>query len=394
MIRRISLVVAGLASLWAISLRAQEAVLGEMYGNGVHAYFAEDYYKAYQYFSAAINAGSKDPRCFYFRGLTYLGLGRPEQAEGDFQQGAKLETNDVNRSFSVAKSLERVQGPARTSVERYRVGARLAAIQQSETERKKYYDEINRQQREMMLKQTERTLGEGVEPAKGKDDAFGVPGKTDAKAKPDEGTDEPPEKTPAKEKDDVFSKPAAPVDKTGGDDIFSAPPAKAKPPKPADDLPLPGKEKPAKPDDDLLNPPGKEKPPIPDGVDPGVPSKPPAKADSKLENPFGEEPVPEKTEKTAVPTKPDAGTIPGPKPAGGFLGALGGAVGKAVTGTPSKPGEGAPVPGKVEPGFDPPKPGPGPGEKPAGGIAPPPAGQPVPVPGAPKAAPDKDLFEN
>ena len=46
MFRSIVLVLVGLASLSAGSLFAQDAVLGQKYGLGVHAYFAGDYLKA------------------------------------------------------------------------------------------------------------------------------------------------------------------------------------------------------------------------------------------------------------------------------------------------------------------------------------------------------------
>ena len=43
MFRNIALLVGGLASLCPVALPAQEAVLGQKYGHGVHAYFAGDY---------------------------------------------------------------------------------------------------------------------------------------------------------------------------------------------------------------------------------------------------------------------------------------------------------------------------------------------------------------
>src|SRR5208337_4536154 len=104
------------------TLTAQEAVLGQIYGNGVHAYFAQDYLKAYQQFTSAIDGHSQDPRCFYFRGLTLLKLGRPQDAEIDFQHGAKLESSiDQTRAYNVARSLERVQGSDRSTLEQYRL---------------------------------------------------------------------------------------------------------------------------------------------------------------------------------------------------------------------------------------------------------------------------------
>src|SRR5262249_22295814 len=81
----------GLICLCAMPLAAQDAVLGQLYGSGVHAYFGQDYAKAYESLTSAIDGKTQDPRAYYFRGLALLKLGRPEAAEGDFKTGAKLE---------------------------------------------------------------------------------------------------------------------------------------------------------------------------------------------------------------------------------------------------------------------------------------------------------------
>ena len=74
MYRSIVLLVAGLASLGAISLSAQDAVLSQQYGSGVHSYFAGNYAKAYEQLTTAIDGGLKDPRALYFRGFGLLGF--------------------------------------------------------------------------------------------------------------------------------------------------------------------------------------------------------------------------------------------------------------------------------------------------------------------------------
>ena len=63
---------------------AQEAVLDDFYGRGVQAYYSGDYRTAFTYLSAAITAGSTDPRAYYFRGLTELNLGCAPDAKADF----------------------------------------------------------------------------------------------------------------------------------------------------------------------------------------------------------------------------------------------------------------------------------------------------------------------
>ncbi len=132
MYRSIVLLVAGLASLGAISLSAQEAVLSQQYGSGVHSYFAANYAKAYEQLTTAIDGGLKDPRAFYFRGLACLDLGRPQDAKLDFHAGAALEADNVNKLYNVGKSFERIQGPAREELEGYRINARMAALEREE----------------------------------------------------------------------------------------------------------------------------------------------------------------------------------------------------------------------------------------------------------------------
>ena len=113
MSRNIVVLVAGLASLFAVPAPAQEAILGQKYGQGVHAYFAGDYDRAHHQLTTVIQAGSRDPRAFYFRGLTDLKLGRQEEAKQDFLAGAQSESKDVNKFYNVSRALERVQGSER-----------------------------------------------------------------------------------------------------------------------------------------------------------------------------------------------------------------------------------------------------------------------------------------
>jgi tetratricopeptide (TPR) repeat protein len=163
MLRSFVLLVGGLASLSAVSLFAQDAALGQKYGNGVHAYFAGDYQQAYEHLTAAINAGSKDPRVFYFRGLTYRLLGRSQEAAMDFQKGAALESKDVSNFYNVGKALERVQGEARIELENYRVNARVAAMQQADAQRKARYEAVQREEMRVLRDQT--LLAEPGKPA-------------------------------------------------------------------------------------------------------------------------------------------------------------------------------------------------------------------------------------
>lgn len=109
--------------------RGQDAVLDELYGRGVHQYFAHDYLQAYNHFSMAIDNGSQDPRTYYFRGLTLLATGREDEALNDWRVGAGLEAGRIYAG-SIGRSLARVQGQARLQLEHIRKLARLEALAQ------------------------------------------------------------------------------------------------------------------------------------------------------------------------------------------------------------------------------------------------------------------------
>ena len=156
MFRSIVLLVGGLASLSTASLLAQDAVLGQEYGSGVHAYFMGNPELAYERLSAAVEGGSKDPRVFYFRGLAFLQLGRPQDAAIDFRKGAELESNDTNRFYNVGKALERVQGAPRVELENYRINARMAALEEIENVRKARYEAVQREEARAVARTSSR----------------------------------------------------------------------------------------------------------------------------------------------------------------------------------------------------------------------------------------------
>jgi len=137
--------VAGIA-LGSASLLAQDAVLGHFYGQGVHKFFARDYVGAFEDFNTAIENGSDDPRCYYYRGLTYLHLGREDEAKTDFEKGAQLEMQSAGKFFNVSKALERIQGRQRVMIEQYRTKARLAVMVELERQRKARYEELRREE--------------------------------------------------------------------------------------------------------------------------------------------------------------------------------------------------------------------------------------------------------
>src|SRR3989442_2246350 len=82
---------AALLALAATACCAQDAMLEELYGRGVHAFFAGNIRGSFDSLNAAISSGSRDPRAFYYRGLVLSRLGRPDEARDDFRKGAELE---------------------------------------------------------------------------------------------------------------------------------------------------------------------------------------------------------------------------------------------------------------------------------------------------------------
>jgi hypothetical protein len=134
---------AGVAVLLCGSLgtlaRGQDSVLAELYGQGVHSYFAGDLSTARQLLTTAIAEGNKDPRCFYFRGLTSHRLGRASEGNADFKLGALLEASSADRIYPVSDSLQRVQGHMRLQIEKQRQQARLAArLTQNKTQQARF----------------------------------------------------------------------------------------------------------------------------------------------------------------------------------------------------------------------------------------------------------------
>lgn len=107
-------------------VHAQDSLLAELYGQGVHAFFAGNYSQAHELLTTAIDSGSLDPRAYYFRGLTYSRLGRPDEAVMDHKKGAELEASGTTRVYPVGRSLQRVQGSERLALEQHRQVARLA----------------------------------------------------------------------------------------------------------------------------------------------------------------------------------------------------------------------------------------------------------------------------
>lgn len=99
-------------------------------GIGMHAYYGGRFAESYESLSDAIQAGTRDPRVYYLRGLAARKIGRGPEAESDFNEGARLEALG-NGGWNVGRALERVQGGDRLLLERYRAKARASLATQS-----------------------------------------------------------------------------------------------------------------------------------------------------------------------------------------------------------------------------------------------------------------------
>ena len=144
MLRHVPHLAWGFVLLFASAALAENGALGELYGRGVHAYNSGNYVEAYNQLTRAIESGSDDPRCHYFRGLSYIKLGREPEAKQDFTTAAAMEMRDTDRFYNVSKSLERIQGRSRALLERYRSNARLRAYQSREEDRFNRYQRIRK----------------------------------------------------------------------------------------------------------------------------------------------------------------------------------------------------------------------------------------------------------
>lgn len=234
---RISSVLAVAFALVATrNLTAQEAVLSDLYGRGVHQYFAGNDAEAAAALNAAIDGGTKDPRAYYFRALVGMRSGLSD-VDSDLRKAAELETADSNLLYPVGKALERVQGASRMTIERYRSVARAEAHQ--------------RQLRRDLMRYEERKRIEGEIVA-------------------------PPIVPPTPSRKPAVAPPVPAPEPAAEDPFADAPKANAPPAaQPPDSMP----------EEDEKAPAAKE------GEDPFA--EPPA-ADKPEENPFGDEPKDEK----------------------------------------------------------------------------------------------------
>ncbi len=124
-----------LSLLAATSGSAQNA-MDEAFGIGVHAYFSGNIHHADELFTQLIDAGSEDPRVFYYRGIARVRIGGDGAGQLDFERGADLEMQG-KRAVEVGRSLQRIQGKVRLDIEKARSAARLVWSKKKAAERAK-----------------------------------------------------------------------------------------------------------------------------------------------------------------------------------------------------------------------------------------------------------------
>ncbi|MDR1493948.1 MAG: hypothetical protein LBT05_14700 [Planctomycetaceae bacterium] len=99
---------------------AQTVSADQLYGQGVHAFNANQYREALAAFDRAEKLQTPDPRVFFYRGLAYARLNDSQKSIKDFEYASRLEQTTAARSYSVPKALERIQGKERATIESYR----------------------------------------------------------------------------------------------------------------------------------------------------------------------------------------------------------------------------------------------------------------------------------
>jgi len=212
------------------------------YGRGVHAYFAGDSQLAEELFTQSIQAGSTDPRVFYFRAMVRLSTGQQAQAEEDMQRGATYEANRPSSRLSVSQALQRVQGPGRIQLERFRRRAQLEQARQRRQKSQRRYERLQRreelvlrseafqpQQPEEVVQPTETPFETSTVPAVRDDNPFAEP--AESEIEPGDSDDDPfanpaeSESDPDANDDDPFAEPAESETEPGDsdDDPFAEP---------------------------------------------------------------------------------------------------------------------------------------------------------------------------
>lgn len=203
-----------------------ELAITELYGQAVHAYFEGQYEESHKFLTDAIDLGTDDPRVYYFRGLSKMKLGRAEEAQKDFDEGGKLEATGPAQFYPIGRSLERIQGSERMTIEKVRKQARIAI----RLRRKKIEEaRIEAFKRDERLRNAgpKVQLGNPAADSSSDEDPFGSAGNAPANDTPPANATKPAGNAPAG--NDPFAAPKKATEPAADDDPFSAPKKAADP---------------------------------------------------------------------------------------------------------------------------------------------------------------------
>lgn len=134
-------------SLIGTSVAGQDEGAAELYGQGVHAYFAGDQDAAIALLSDSIDKYGSDPRAYYFRGLALASKLGLDAGLADLEKGADIEVNQADRPvYDINGALQRVQGTLRLELEKVRAATRKAAIARQRKRDRVRYEELKRRE--------------------------------------------------------------------------------------------------------------------------------------------------------------------------------------------------------------------------------------------------------
>ena len=134
-------------SLVGTYVMGQDEDAAQLYGRGLHAYFAGDYDSAVTLLSASIDKNGSDPRAYYYRGLALAGKSGLEAGLPDLTKGADIEVNQADRPvYDINGALQRVQGSLRLELEKVRAATRKAAVERKKKLDKVRYEELKRRE--------------------------------------------------------------------------------------------------------------------------------------------------------------------------------------------------------------------------------------------------------
>ncbi len=317
------------AAMQPLAAAQPPAEMTDVYGRGVHAYFANQLAAADSYLSQVIQAGSTDPLPYYFRAMARLHSGRRWEAIGDMRLGAAYEARDQGAAGGVGQALMRIQGADRQLLEQYRRDGRANHAAQQQVQIQARYQQLERREGDVLRREKPLGLGELITPAAAAQPAAAAPPTPQPQlpapspaASPAADAQPAPEPAPAPtEPRSPAPAAAAGVDPFGQSESppAAAPPAAApaeapapEPAAPADDNPFGAPEEPAPAAEPAADEPPAAEPaaaeapaiepaPATEGADPFAPAaEEPAQEPAKLATPAAADELPAPAEAAAA----------------------------------------------------------------------------------------------